>query len=51
MVFSHSGFSDSEANGITMKNLLSAFSPRDAASSKISSMVQYSCAAANVITP
>lgn len=25
MVFAHSGFSDSDANGITMKNLLSAF--------------------------
>lgn len=31
MVFSHSGFSDSEANGITMKNLLSAFSPQEKA--------------------
>lgn len=31
MVFSHSGFSDSDANGITMKNLLSAFPPADVA--------------------
>ena len=31
MVFSHSGFSDSDANGITMKNLLSAFSPEEKA--------------------
>ena len=31
MVFSHSGFSDSDANGITMKNLLSAFAPEEKA--------------------
>ena len=31
MVFSHSGFSDSDANGITMKNLLSAFPPEELA--------------------
>ena len=31
MVFAHSGFSDSDANGITMKNLLSAFPAQDKA--------------------
>ena len=31
LVFSHSGFSDSDANGITMKNLLSAFAPEEKA--------------------
>lgn len=31
MVFAHSGFSDSDANGITMKNLLSAFPAEDKA--------------------
>lgn len=31
MVFAHSGFSDSDANGITMKNLLSAFAPEEKA--------------------
>lgn len=31
MVFSHSGFSDSDANGITLKNLLSAFSAEEKA--------------------
>lgn len=31
LVFSHSGFSDENANGITMKNLLSAFDPEEKA--------------------
>lgn len=31
LVFSYSGFSDSNANGITMKNLLSAFEPEEVA--------------------
>lgn len=31
LVFSHSGFSNSDANGITMKNLLSAFAPEEKA--------------------
>lgn len=31
LVFSYSGFSDSSANGITMKNLLSAFLPEETA--------------------
>ena len=31
LLFSHSGFSDTDANGITMKNLLSAFSPEEKA--------------------
>lgn len=31
LVFAHSGFSDSDANGITMKNLLSAFAPEEKA--------------------
>lgn len=31
MLFSHSGFSDQDANGITMKNLLSAWSPEEKA--------------------
>lgn len=31
LLFSHSGFSDTNANGITMKNLLSAFSPEEKA--------------------
>lgn len=31
MVFSHSGFSDTNANGITLKNLLSAFSAEEKA--------------------
>lgn len=31
LVFAHSGFSDSDANGITMKNLLSGFAPEEKA--------------------
>ena len=31
LVICHSGFSDTNANGITMKNLLSAFTPEDVA--------------------
>ncbi len=31
LLFSHSGFSDTDANGITMKNLLSAYAPEEKA--------------------